>query len=65
MACRPVTKTLRNDFSQVGYISCTADGSELHSLVNVSELPIQIHPMEFCPGLSSLLFGIYLGKGGQ
>lgn len=29
MACTPVTKTLRNDFSEVVYISCTVDGSEL------------------------------------
>lgn len=48
MACRPVTKTLRSDFGQVGCISCTADGSELHSPTNVSELPIQTPPLEFC-----------------
>lgn len=64
MACMPVTKTLLNDFSQVVYMSCTADGSELGSLVNVSELSSQIHPTEFCL-LSPLLFDISLAKGRQ
>lgn len=57
MACMPVRKTLREDFSQLVYLSCTASGSELNSLVSMSELPSQILPIEFCPGLSPLLLG--------